>query len=104
MILSLQIQYQENLDLVTFFPMKYAVQCPPELWFETICSSLRLKHSILVLEAPLAEVPVLDESKRWIAGDKWCWLAPRSLSVITAAYSQNPMSYPEFIHFLRTSK
>ncbi len=103
-MLFLQIHHQKNLDLFSFFPMKNAVECPEELWFESICTSLKMKHSVLILEEQLPAMPSFDETKRFVVSDNWCWLAPRGLSLISEAYRQKPMTFQEFKTFLKSSK
>ena len=104
MKLFLQIQYQRNLDLFTFYTTKSSVSIPEEHWFQAISASLRMKHSVLILETENMLFPVVDESKRWVATDHYLWLSPRSLSVISAAYLNKAMNFHEFKSFLTTSK
>jgi hypothetical protein len=92
------------LDLLTFYHVPNAVSCPSDLWFPTICASLRMKHAVLILEQKLEQFPVWEESLRWMTGDNWSWLAPRSLSVIQAAYIQTGPKFHEFKKFLNSSK
>ncbi len=103
-MLFLQIHHQKNLDVFSFFPVKNAVQCPEELWFESISTSLKMKHSVLILEEHLPEIPTIDETKRFVVSDNWCWLAPRGLSLITVAYRQKMMTFQQFKTFLKNSK
>lgn len=104
MILSIQIRQQEDLDVFSFFPVKNAVQCSSDLWFEAISASLKMKRFVLILEIPFETFPQWETSKRFMVGDNWCWLAPRGLSLITEAYAKNPMSFQEFKTFLKHSK
>lgn len=104
MILSVEINFQKDLDLISFSSRENAIHAPVDEWFSCLCSSLRMKHSVLITETLLNEIPSIDTTKRWVVGDNWCWLAPRSLSVITAAYKANPMTFSQFIEFLRSSK
>jgi hypothetical protein len=101
MILSLEINHQKDLDVISFFRVKNGVQCPPELWFSVIQTSLKMKHSVLLIESENTPFPQWDPSKRWQAGDNWCWLHPRALSVISERY---PSSYQDFKTFLMHSK
>lgn len=103
-MLFLQIHHPPNLDVYSFFPVKNAVQCPKDLWFESICASLKMKHSVLILEEEMPALPPIDEAKRFIVSDNWCWLAPRGLSLISEAYRQKSMTFQEFKTFLKTSK
>lgn len=101
---SLEINKENALDVFSFFSVANAVSCPPELWFECVCSSLKNKHSVLILETPLAQFPQPDFSKRWQTGDNWSWLSPRGLSVFTDAYTNKPVKYEDFKIFLSNSK
>ena len=103
-MLYIQIHQQKNLDIFSFFPVKNALKCPDDMWFEAITSSLKMKHSVLILEAPLSPIPECDGAKRFVASDNWCWLAPRALSLIAEAYHQNPMTFQQFKIFLKNSK
>jgi hypothetical protein len=67
-------------------------------------SSLKLKKNVLLLEAPLEVAPALDLSKRWIVGESWVWLAPRSSRVLLEAPLQIRDSYQDFKNLLSTSK
>lgn len=101
---SLEINHKDSLDVISLFPLKNAVTFPQELWFQVLSSSLRMKHEVLILEEPLDHFPSWDKARRWATGDNWCWLAPRSLSVITEAYHKNPLSFREFKALLTNSK
>lgn len=103
-MLFIQIHHQKNLDVFSFFPVKNALQCPDDLWFEAISSSLKMKHSVLILETPNTPFPEWDEAKRFVVSDNWCWLAPRGLSLIAEAYRQNSMTFQQFKIFLKQSK
>jgi hypothetical protein len=104
MILSLQVHYQKNLDLMAFFARENAILCPPDLWFETLCASLRLKHSILIYDHLQEGMPEIDPRHRWQTGDNWSWLSPRSLNVVSDAYDGNMMNYIDLKQFLKNSK
>jgi hypothetical protein len=104
MSLSLQVSYKNNLDLITFFPRENTISCPSELWFETICASLRMKHFVLVLSQPLEVIPQLDDTKRWATGVGWCSISPRGLSSITEANSLKTMTFEQLLDYLRSSK
>jgi hypothetical protein len=104
MSLFIQICPQENLDIISFFPVKNALICPEELWFQAICTSLKLKHSVLILENNLLPFPQWDESKRIIIRDEWCWLAPRSLSLITEINPHLQVPYHQFKSLMFTYK
>jgi hypothetical protein len=104
MILSLQINYQESLDVFSFFKVEHAIICPYDLWFHCLCASLRMKHSVLLLEKSFAELPLWDSKQRWQTGDNWCWLAPRSLKAISCTYSKTPQNLHQFRNSLNLSK
>jgi len=104
MKLFLQIQYQKNLDVFTLYEVPAATSIPKEVWFQSICASLKMKHSVLILESESMPFPKVDESKRWVASDHYSWLSPRSLSVISAAYLDKPMNFHQFKSFLISSK
>src|SRR3989344_7483813 len=101
---EITLEESEQLDIFCFFGVKHSIHCPDELWFEAICSSLRRKHSVLILEKEISSFPQWDPTKRWIASDHWSWLAPRSLSVLLEAHSENSMTYPLFKTWLTKSK
>jgi hypothetical protein len=101
MILSLEIK--PSLDIYSFFEVNHSISCPSELWFECVCSSLKRKHAVLILENPVS-IPVIDSTRRWQTGDNWSWLAPRSLSVVLEAYGDKFLNYQDFKNFLTLSK
>lgn len=97
-------QSREKVDVFCFFSSQHSVSCPPELWFESICTSLRMKHEVLVLEAGVSDYPAWDSSKRWVTDEHWIWLAPRSLSTLLEANGALTMTYPLLKTFLKNSK
>jgi hypothetical protein len=103
--ISKEISFPINssLDIFFFFKVPQAITCPPALWFEAICTSLKMKHAVLLLEDSCENFPVWDSQKRWQIDDNWCWLSPRALGVIKKK-SANPKSFQEFKNFLKTSK
>lgn len=101
MILSLEINHQNDLDMISFFPVKNAVHCSQDLWFEVLCASLKMKHSVLIRESENGSFPEWNKSQRWDTGDNWCWLHPRALSTISKSY---PQSFNDFKTVLTTSK
>lgn len=101
MILSLEINFEKDLDVISFFSVENAVHCSQELWFEVLISSLKMKHSVLIRESENGPFPEWDKSKRWQTGDNWCWLHPRALSTITQSY---PSSFNAFKTLLTNSK
>lgn len=95
---------QDRLDVFCFFDVPHAVKVPPHLWFQSICASLQRKHEVLVLASGVSTYPKWDASKRWVAGESWCWLAPRSLSVLLEAIPTNNPDFSQFMAFLASSK
>lgn len=90
---DLVISARVNLDIFCFFKIDNSVNVPDELWFPALCASLRRKREVLVLESTVSSFPSWDSSKRWVVGDHWLWLAPRSLSSIQQFYSENSTTY-----------
>lgn len=103
-MLYIQISYQKDLDVFSLFPVKNALQCPDDLWFEAITSSLKLKHSVLILEEEMPYLPQWDPAKRFDSSDNWSWLAPRGLSLISEAYRKKSQTFQEFKIHLKSSK
>ena len=101
MILSLEINHQKDLDVISFFRVKNAVHADGGLWFSMLQASLKMKHSVLLFESENTPFPQWNVSRRWDTGDNWCWLHPRALSVISERY---PSSFKEFKTFLINSK
>ena len=104
MILSIQIRHQENLDLFSFFPVEKAVTCSSDLWFSSICASLKMKRSVLILSAPLDSLPVLDQNQRFLEGEFWCWIAPRGLRLILENQTHESMTFLQFKSLIARSK
>lgn len=103
MTLSILINYQDNLDVFSFYPIKNAIVCSEELWFPAICASLRMKHSVLIREVDSVSYPEWDLSKRFAVGDHWCWLSSRYLSSLTEAFPSCPIKYHDLKTFLATN-
>jgi hypothetical protein len=93
-----------NTDIFCFFSVGHAVNVPADLWFQAICSSLRLKREVFLLEAQIQNFPTWNARARWDSGENWSWLAPRALSVISRAYQETPMDFQYFKLFLKNSK
>ena len=93
-----------NTDIFCFFSASHAVNVPAELWFQAMCSSLRMKREVLLLEASIDHFPSWNGRARWDSGDNWSWLAPRALSVITMAYQESSMDFQYFKLFLKNAK
>lgn len=89
-----------DTDIICFFQVRRAVLADESLWWKTLTASLKGKRSVLILESNLSSFPSWDPSKRWQSGDNWCWLTPRSLSVISQAYASKPLSFQDFKTFL----
>lgn len=98
------IPERDGLDVFCFFDRPHAVKVPPHLWFQSICASLQRKHEVLILETGVQTYPEWDTSKRWVIGESWCWLAPRSLSVLLEAISIENPDYSQLMTFLVSSK
>ncbi len=103
-MISIQIHLHENMDVFSFFPIRNSLQCPDELWFQAIATSLKIKHSVLILEVPTGILPVIDQRKRFLVNDNWSWLAPRGLSLITDTCLNKPITFKELKIFLKTAK
>lgn len=101
MILSLEINQQKDLDVMSFFRVKNAVHADRDFWFFMLQTSLKMKHSVLILESEKTPFPQWNSSRRWEVGENWSWLHPRALSVISECY---PCSFDEFKTFLKNSK
>lgn len=101
---SFPLKELKGVDIFCFFHASPSVSCPPDLWFLALCSSLRMKQQVLLLEDFSGVFPEWNSKKRWDSGENWCWLSPRALSVISKAYGQNPMNFQEFKLFLKSSK
>lgn len=98
------LEAKTGVDIFCFFETSPSIHCPAELWFSAVCSSLRMKHEVLLLEESVSVLPQWEQRKRWDSGENWCWLSPRSLSVISGAYEQMPLNFQEFKAFLKSSK
>jgi hypothetical protein len=103
-MISLQLNFEEKLDILSLYHVERAIHCSPALWFSLVCASLRLKHSILIIEVPLEIFPKLNLESRWSTGEKWSWLSPRSLGPITSAFTDTSTNYQEVRDFLNSSK
>lgn len=101
MILSLEINKQKDLDVISFFRVENAIHADLELWFSIIQTSLKMKHSVLIFERENTPFPEWNSSQRWATGDNWCWLHPRALSTISKSY---PLPFNDFKTLLINSK
>mgnify|MGYP006893293341 CR=1 FL=1 len=50
------------------------------------------------------QLPALNRTKRWQAGEKYLWLAPRALSVFLMAHNEIPSTYDSIKNYLISSK
>jgi hypothetical protein len=100
MTLSLEINFKENLDVFSFFPVNHAIFCPESLWFRCVLTSLRMKHSVFILNSPLIDFPSHETNQRWIHGEDWCWLSTRSSGPLRQHFPSGPSSLQELISFL----
>jgi hypothetical protein len=94
----------DHTDILCFFKQSNAIISPEELWFEVTAASLKRKRNVLLLEQNVTYIPVINLMQRWEVGDRSLWLAPRSLSVISAAYADSTINYQELKIFLTTFK
>jgi hypothetical protein len=94
----------ENADIFCFFFAEKSVVVPEYHWHLAVSTSLRMKREVLLLEAPLKQLPELNKTQRWQVGEKYIWLAPRSLSVFLMAYNEIPGTYDAIKKMLETSK
>ncbi len=104
MMISLQLNFEEKLDVLTWYHIESAIHCSSSLWFSLVCASLRLKHSILIIEKPLALFPQLNIESRWCTGENWSLLSPRSLGPLVHRFNEPVTNYQEFRDFLVLSK
>ncbi len=103
-MISLQLNFEEKLDVLTWYHMENAIHCSSSLWFSLVCASLRLKHSILIIEKPLALFPHWNPESRWCTGENWSWLSARSLGPLVLKFNEPVTNYQEFRSFLVLSK
>lgn len=82
-----------NTDIFCFFHSQNMTLVPESFWLHAICASLKMKRNVLLLEAPLLQVPLLNTTARWHVGDQFLWLAPRSKSVLLEAPHAISISY-----------
>ncbi|WPU65495.1 hypothetical protein [Peredibacter starrii] len=93
-----------DFDIICFFRVNHAIHADEKLWWKTLTGSLRGKRSVLILESEVSSFPAMDKTQRWQLGDNWCWLTPRSLSVISNGYSNSSMNIRELKSFLTNYK
>lgn len=93
----------DDFHVFSFFQVPHSIQIPSELWFESVCASLRMKKNVIILESEI-EIPVINPSSRWEAGPQWVYLAPRSLGPIVQSKGSKFSDFAGFKVFLSTSK
>jgi hypothetical protein len=103
-MISLQLNFHDHLDVLSLFYVENAIYCSSSLLFRVICTSLRSKHSLLILEKAYSDFPHLSFDSRWSVADDWCWLAPRSLGPITSSFNHHDMNFHKFKVFLSSFK
>ena len=94
----------ENADIYCFFSASKSVALPCTYWHLAVSTSLRTKKEVLLLEEPMNQLPALNRTKRWQAGEKYLWLAPRALSVFLMAHNEIPSTYDSIKNYLISSK
>jgi hypothetical protein len=92
-----------DTDYFLFASVDGAVRVPSEVWWESICASLRMKKRVIVLEENCQELPQIT-SGRWGIGDKSFWLSPRSLNVISEAFKGKTINLQVLYSLLETLK
>jgi hypothetical protein len=103
-MISLQLNFRDQLDVLSLFYVENAIYCSTPLLFRVICTSLRSKHSLLILEKATSSFPQFSIDSRWSAGDDWCWLSPRSLGPITSMFNHHDPNFDDFKLFLNNKK
>ncbi len=94
----------EDTDVFTFFSSENSIFMPEEKWVHAVAASLKLKRNVLVLESYREEVPALDMTARWQAGEDFLRIAPRGLSVLLEASHEFSGSYGLVKSFFINSK
>jgi hypothetical protein len=89
---SIQLEMEET-DIFCFFKTPTSIVIPETFWFLSVCTSLKLKKNVLILEEPVMTPPHPDFTQRWMVGEKYLWLAPRSLSVLLEAQNKKSSTY-----------
>lgn len=88
----LQLNPSASLDVFCDFFLIGSVSMDESLLLGAVCASLRMKHSVLLLEHEILAWPTLDESKMWLVGDNFLWIAPRTLSTITKGCAEKSLN------------
>jgi hypothetical protein len=92
-----------NTDIFCFFHSENAVIIPVDIWFHAVVTSLKLKKDVLILEGNISVPPSIN-SQRWLIGDEFLWLAPRSNSVLFEAVNSTSGTYTAVKAFLTCYK
>jgi hypothetical protein len=83
----------EGTDLFCFFKTPTSILVPQETWLLSVCASLKIKKNVLILEEPMTKLSCSDLTVRWQVGERFLWLAPRSLSVLLEAQNEKSNTY-----------
>lgn len=81
-----------HADIFCFFSASSSINVPSTEWWKAVAASLRLKKEVLILEENLSPIQI-NSSARWLTGEKFLWLPPRSLSVFLEATHENSETY-----------
>lgn len=93
-----------NTDIFCFFLTENSAVVPVSHWHLAVSTSLRMKREVLILEKPLQQLPEINKTQRWQAGENYLWLAPRSLSVFLMAQNEVSVTYDTIKKILISSK
>jgi len=100
-----KIDFEMNdTDIFCYFLSDNTIKVPASFWSHAVASSLKLKKNVLILEEAYSGSPSIDFTKRWVIGDKFLWLAPRSSSVLFEAINSTTGTYSDVKAFLTHSK
>jgi hypothetical protein len=94
----------ENQDLFCLFPHSSAVEIPEADLIDAMAASLREGREVLVVESPQAQIPVLNFSSIWRAGDNWLWIAPRGYRMISNTSAKVCPTLTSIINTLKSFK
>lgn len=94
----------DNTDIFCFFHSENCISIPESKWLQALAASLKMKRNVLILEEPLEGASAVLIAQRWHAGEKFLWLAPRSLSVLLEAPFEISSSYKTLKIHLSTFK
>ena len=91
-------------DIFCFFHSQNAVSIPSNFWLQATTATLKMKKNVLILEENPPQLPLIHFAQRWHVGDKYLWLAPRSLSVLLLASHEFSACYDKMKLHLSTFK